>query len=68
MDNLKPCPFCGGKGMIIEKMKTYYHQDKRIHGYTTDFYIRCERCNAEAEHYDNKDLAIKAWNRRVAKE
>lgn len=65
---LKPCPFCGGDGRIIEKIKVYDSRDKRMCRCTTDFYVRCDRCGAEAEHFDNQNSAIKAWNRRVEDE
>lgn len=68
MSKLKPCPFCGGVGRTIEKMKIYDSRDERTRRCTTDFYVRCDRCGAEAEHFDNRNYAINAWNRRYKNE
>lgn len=57
MEKLKPCPFCGGKGI--------YKRDN------WDCFIRCEECNANTNkihidfEYSAKDRAIKAWNKRA---
>lgn len=56
MEQLKPCPFCGGnaKMMCVECM--YFHI----------YWARCTECNAEikAPETDVKQ-AIDAWNRRA---
>lgn len=65
MDELLPCPFCGGEA-------------KDIHGYTmseeeTEFIIPfykvfCKKCqNRTSEFYDLEE-AIAAWNRRAEPE
>lgn len=71
MEELKKCPFCGGKATL--KM-----ENKRDIGWT--IWCTCNKCNAETSGYcpdlskehralddidDCKKLAIKAWNRRV---
>lgn len=72
MENLKPCPFCGGKGKI-----------KAAKGDHAEFAIwcECENCYAQSGGYSadikNEDLAIEnidsckneaveAWNRRAS--
>ena len=68
MDELKPCPFCGGKAEIVEG---YY--DSFIDGYA----VMCRNCClifgahgslGEAYKwmciYESKEEAIDAWNTR----
>lgn len=50
MDELKSCPFCGGKAEIDESLYTF---------------VRCENCKAESGVFLHKYEAIRAWNRRV---
>ena len=51
MENLKPCPFCGGEADYYEN---YYHGCN----------IYCQKCGAEFE-CDSEAEAIEAWNRRA---
>ena len=53
MDQLKPCPFCGGAVEIV--------------GESNPFLIWCETCGLEFGHEkDYKTYQIvEAWNRRV---
>lgn len=52
MDELKPCPFCGSKNVIM----------KRYHGL---FGVECDSCYRPSWGYwKTKEQAIKAWNRR----
>ena len=55
MDNLKPCPFCGGKAEII---KTH------LFGKTVGYMAGCKNCWCELRIYTSKQNAVKAWNRR----
>ena len=70
MEELKPCPFCGGKAVIKAVNKSY--------GFT--IWCQCKECSAKTEGYcpdinneDNslesiekcKNKAAKAWNRRM---
>lgn len=50
MDELKPCPFCGGEAEI------------RGDGY---FWIQCKYCWAETTGSEDMAEAIEAWNRRA---
>lgn len=56
MDNLKPCPFCGG-----EKAKLFYDERQNYH-------VECYGCNKIISfHIDNNSSqtkAIEIWNRR----
>jgi Lar family restriction alleviation protein len=47
---LLPCPFCGGKEMIIQEC--YGH------------YVFCKTCYAYTAKKIDKDEAVNAWNRR----
>ena len=81
MEELKPCPFCGGEAVFVTRSIG--------HGggcATFDFEISCKSCSAKAPeaygcvefyldqcgevkaHKDDKSKAIKAWNRRVTDE
>lgn len=55
MEELKPCPFCGG---IAEKIRY-----SRTDGYMDDWTDRviCPKCGV---HYDGKK-AVELWNKRV---
>lgn len=56
MDELKPCPFCGGKAR---------------HGinYLGQHYVACENCFSHVwendKDHDKKQDTIERWNRRV---
>ena len=61
MEELKPCPFCGGKAEI---------SSGQFDGKATS-YVMCQKCGAKGEFffvspkYASDDRAIKAWNIRV---
>lgn len=56
---LKPCPFCGGKGIL--HIETYMS------------YVKCQICGAEtglvkiSTNYSLDERAIEAWNRRYVR-
>ena len=49
---LKPCPFCGS-----DMCQTYLLGDS--------VYVRCNMCNSTSGVKENREIAIKAWNRRA---
>lgn len=51
---LKPCPFCGGDGEMIQ-----------IHQFI--YYVRCKNCEAQTKNYGRIDDAEEKWNRRTEK-
>ena len=54
MEEIKPCPFCGGE--------VIYESTQQRHGIVYSLY--CEECGVEIARL-NKPEAIEAWNRRV---
>lgn len=77
MDELKPCPFCGGKAKFLVKCHS-----ERVISRGWNFGIYCTKCdvtspktdyNLEVQldssgeikiSVDERPLAIEAWNRR----
>lgn len=57
MEELKPCPFCGGKAAI----GTLFHSRDNIVKYT----MKCSGCGVLTPLYKTKQEARKAWNRRT---
>lgn len=53
---IKPCPFCGMDGHLIEK-ETNYEKS----GYA----VECLLCGASTRGYTEKEQAVKAWNIRI---
>lgn len=49
---LKPCPFCGALGVILET------QERR-------YIIACKNCSIRTWDFSIKKMAIQAWNRRA---
>ena len=53
-EELKPCPFCGGKAVRFES--------------NSGFWYRCNECKAESGFYYTDEEAAEAWNKRVYEE
>ena len=71
MDELKPCPFCGGE-VTIESVYTHHGMD----GSYKNWHIYCTRCGIGYEKaadpfygrkYLNKEQVIEEWNWRADK-
>ena len=69
MAELKPCPFCGGRGEINSKSETIGHGSG-----DTVYFVECQCCGArtkpigflEAEGTDTKKIVSKVlWEMRV---
>ena len=59
MDELKPCPFCGGKELSEAQHKQY--------GMSLRYTIKCLKCMGEMTRI-TKQKAENAWNRRAEDE
>ena len=61
MENLKPCPFCGGKAFI----ENGYVGIERV------VFVKCDECKVRMPNvyvrasYCANDKAAEAWNRRA---
>ena len=67
-NQLKSCPFCGGKGHLRKKNRTMIDGKTR-----KNCYVYCVECDARGKRYledelnsrEAREKAIEAWNRRV---
>ena len=53
MDELKPCPFCGGPASYKVWSDHEYHC------------VECFDCSIEMNYFDSKQEAVDFWNRRT---
>lgn len=60
MQDLKPCPICGGKGIVF----TVFSQN----AYPMYYYCRCQTCGFESIPWTDKAKAKIIWNRRIIDE
>lgn len=60
MNELKPCPFCGGEACI---------QRHELIGHEDTFGVVCLNCRAETRQlFTHEKVAARAWNRRVGEQ
>lgn len=55
-EELKPCPFCGGKAISCSTGNIYTKEY---------FFVKCTKCGIESPSAINKKDAITAWNKRA---
>lgn len=54
---LKPCPFCGGKAVLLHTEGIYE---------LSHFFVTCNSCGVETPRVcRTKEQACEVWNRRV---
>lgn len=58
-EELKPCPFCGGKAKLIEEK----HRE-----YPSTYIVACKGMCIRQYPYKDKNRALEAWNRRAKDE
>jgi predicted nucleic-acid-binding Zn-ribbon protein len=66
MTELKPCPFCGGRGYFerIDMANTEWESFAKQPRYW--YCVCCKKCRLKQPgYYRSKDEAIRLWNRRV---
>lgn len=71
MDNLKPCPFCGGEAEYYSFVSCDPRMVERrpaCQVYCKDCKIRTDEFIAEDSTFAYKDQATEAWNRRIENE
>jgi Lar family restriction alleviation protein len=62
-NELKPCPFCGGRADLITH--SFWNEKKQAHTDKT-YSIKCFICLTESYlFYETEQIAIEAWNRRA---
>lgn len=67
MEELKPCPFCGGEAYIVEVKPHSHIIATFMADYEGGAFVECSDCTC-AIAADTKAEAIEAWNRRVNNE
>ena len=60
MDDLKPCPFCGGEAGIVHGAKRKVLGDDR---YVYGDCVYCTVCDAQI--FSSQRRATEMWNRRI---
>ena len=56
MSRLKPCPFCGGEGLLVTDLELPDNPQA----------IECQKCGVTTDDYYCGEIkAINAWNKRV---
>ena len=58
MNDIKPCPFCGGTDFI--EFAYPYRRKPGLKG----SYVQCKDCGAQSGRRETIDDAIEAWNSR----
>lgn len=62
MEELKPCPFCGGEAKLTGYSSA---QSMKKYGNKIHWVICANKCKASGYEHDTKEKIIKAWNKRA---
>ena len=63
MNELKPCPFCGGIAELEHKFFVHSWDSDDIG--RTIYFARCITCGAQSKAMTNEEKVPLFWNRRV---
>ena len=65
-ENLKPCPFCGGKALIFVAGQDFSGKESCPDKITYFYNVQCLKCGmGHIGDFNTYQEALKAWNRRV---
>ena len=65
MIELKECPFCGGGSEVMRSVKSIANMTiKRMESDEVTYWVKCLDCQVSSWSYDDKESAIKHWNKR----
>lgn len=67
MSELKPCPFCGGEAFVNDDPTGNGgkpHMSGNV-GLGRLWSVECDECGADAGFWQDRDVAIDAWNTRA---
>lgn len=57
MDELKPCPFCGGEAEMCHVSQLWEPKES--------YWAKCTKCHMSGNHFNTEAEAIAAWNTRA---
>jgi len=57
MSEIKPCPFCGSKFVILQNDYSVINQIRMV-------YMACVNCKSYGPDKPTKEAALQAWNQR----
>lgn len=65
VDELKPCPFCGGEAEVFDYNIACEIYEDDEDGFIAPYTVQCKRqCCFLGKDYETKEEAIEVWNRR----
>lgn len=63
MEELKPCPFCGGKAVILN---TGNFNSQLWGNSSVEYWAECISCNIRTPDVMADFIAVEKWNRRIS--
>ena len=65
-ERLKPCPFCGGKGQLIQTIKLIINHTDGYNNFDDQiFWVKCHICQFSSFRHPTAHTAVDAWNKRI---
>lgn len=62
-NDLKPCPFCGGKAAFHNCAELENETLKAV--LNSKIGVHCKHCKVATQPFENEQIAREAWNRRA---